>query len=298
MRPPAELLDRLTSYRLLAGAGKLSARQGERRSNVAGVGMEFAGSRPYQEGDDLRRLDSHLYARHRKPFVREHLADRQLRVAVLVDTSPSMQFGTPSKWSTATMLASLLSYAALSSGDLVEVGLAQPGRIAWSDALQGSSRAETLFRWLDKATPGAAMPFEQQMRLALPRLTHANLVILISDWWLEEPARQLLPLAELGAVIFALSVAAPEEEDPLLLGRGPVRLRDSESDTELNLAIDPAQAAEYGKLLEQHRQSLVTELKRFGGQFLALRSDLQPGELFTRLVKGRLLGQVGATREV
>jgi uncharacterized protein (DUF58 family) len=296
VRPPAELLERLTSYRLLASASTLSPRQGERRSTTTGVGMEFAGSRPYQEGDDLRRLDSHLYARHRKPFVREHLADRQLRVAVLVDTSPSMQFGTPSKWSTATMLAALLSYAALSSGDLVEVGLAQPGRINWSDALQGSSRAEILFRWLDKAAPGTTMPFEQQLRLALPRLSHANLVILISDWWLEEPARQLRPLAELGSAIFALGVVAPEEENPLLLGRGPVRLRDSESGAELNLAIDPAGAAEYGKLLDAHRQSLAAELKRFGGQLLTLRSDLPAGELFTRLVKGRLLGQVGATR--
>ncbi|MBV8086349.1 MAG: DUF58 domain-containing protein [Chloroflexi bacterium] len=67
---------------------------GDYRSSTLGVGTELAQIRPYQPGDDVRRMDWNVTARTRVPHVRVHLAERSLPIWLLLDTSPSMQFGT------------------------------------------------------------------------------------------------------------------------------------------------------------------------------------------------------------
>jgi uncharacterized protein (DUF58 family) len=294
VRPPAAVLGNLTRLRLLPLGKMLSERPGERRSGTKGPGLEFAGHRPYRRGDDLRHLDHRLYARFRTPYIREYLADRQLRVVILLDTSVSMNFGQPSKREAASMLVELLAYSALSSGDLVEIGLPIEESIDWSDAVQGASRTETLFRWIERSRPEGKLPLPQAIRAALPRLRSANLVMIVSDWWLEAPAEELRPLAATEASIIGFGMVAPEEEDPLLLGRGPVRMREVGSGTDMDLALDKTSAAEYASLLAAHRSSLVNALEQLGGHYLQMRSDLPAQDMLARLMAAGLIGTYGA----
>jgi len=67
---------------------------GDYRSATLGVGTELAQVRPYQPGDDVRRMDWNVTARTRQPHVRVHLAERSLAIWLLLDASPSMAFGT------------------------------------------------------------------------------------------------------------------------------------------------------------------------------------------------------------
>jgi len=61
-----------------------------------GLGSDVAGSRPYQPGDDIDRIDWHASARlslargTEEFIVREHFADEAPRVVVLCDRRPSM----------------------------------------------------------------------------------------------------------------------------------------------------------------------------------------------------------------
>jgi uncharacterized protein (DUF58 family) len=67
---------------------------GEHRSPGVGAGIELAQVRPYQPGDDVRHLDWNVTARMREPHVRVHVAERALTTWLVLDTSPSMAFGT------------------------------------------------------------------------------------------------------------------------------------------------------------------------------------------------------------
>ena len=67
---------------------------GDYRSAVHGDGTELVQVRPYVPGDDVRRIDWNVTARTGEPHVRVHLAERVLVTWLLLDTSPSMQFGT------------------------------------------------------------------------------------------------------------------------------------------------------------------------------------------------------------
>jgi uncharacterized protein (DUF58 family) len=70
-----------------------------------GLGSDVAGSRPYQPGDDIDRIDWHASARlslargTEEFVVREHFADEAPRVVVLCDRRPSMSiFGDGWPW--------------------------------------------------------------------------------------------------------------------------------------------------------------------------------------------------------
>jgi uncharacterized protein (DUF58 family) len=67
---------------------------GDFRATVLGDGSELAQIRPYVPGDDVRRIDWNVTARTTEPHVRVPLAERVLVTWLVLDTSPSMQFGT------------------------------------------------------------------------------------------------------------------------------------------------------------------------------------------------------------
>ncbi len=67
---------------------------GEYRAPGVGWGTELAQIRPYVSGDDVRHIDWNVTARMREPHVRVHVPERALTSWVLLDSSPSMSFGT------------------------------------------------------------------------------------------------------------------------------------------------------------------------------------------------------------
>jgi uncharacterized protein (DUF58 family) len=71
-----------------------SALAGDFRSARHGPGTELAQIRPYVPGDDVRLIEWNVTARMGEPHVRVQLAERVLVTWLVLDTSPSMQFGT------------------------------------------------------------------------------------------------------------------------------------------------------------------------------------------------------------
>ena len=67
---------------------------GDFRSTLLGAGSELALVRPYEPGDDVRRIDWNVTARTAEPHVRVDLAERVLVTWLVLDVSPSMNFGT------------------------------------------------------------------------------------------------------------------------------------------------------------------------------------------------------------
>src|SRR5439155_932540 len=68
--------------------------QGDYRGLIPGPGTEADDARPYEPGDDVRRIDWPLTARSGTPHVRNTIADRELEAWAVVDGSASMEFGT------------------------------------------------------------------------------------------------------------------------------------------------------------------------------------------------------------
>src|SRR6185312_8526923 len=67
--------------------------QGDYRTLFRGTGIDVVDLREYQPGDDLRHVDWNVTARMDTPYVRGYLEDREVTAWLLLDCSPSMDFG-------------------------------------------------------------------------------------------------------------------------------------------------------------------------------------------------------------
>ncbi|HYF58548.1 MAG TPA: DUF58 domain-containing protein, partial [Burkholderiaceae bacterium] len=90
-RDPEALLRRLewTVIRRLDGL-----LQGNYRTLFRGHGLDLADIREYQYGDDVRHIDWNVTARMDTPYVRVFDEDREITAWLLLDVSPSVDFGT------------------------------------------------------------------------------------------------------------------------------------------------------------------------------------------------------------
>jgi uncharacterized protein (DUF58 family) len=64
---------------------------GQYRSAFRGSGLVFSDLREYQPGDDIKHIHWKATARTGTVFIKSYEEDRQLRVLLAVDTSPSMR---------------------------------------------------------------------------------------------------------------------------------------------------------------------------------------------------------------
>lgn len=96
------------------------ARQvGLHRSVFKGRGMDFAESRPYQPGDDIRTIDWRVTARSGKVHTKVFQEEREKPVLIWLDLRPSMFFATRGRFKSvvAAETAGLLIWKTLSEGD-------------------------------------------------------------------------------------------------------------------------------------------------------------------------------------
>ena len=102
-------------------ARSVAMQYGQHRSLVHGRGMDFAETRHYQSGDDIKHMEWRVTARTGKPHVKVYQEEREIPVMILVDFNSSMYFGTRVMFKSvlAAKLAALIAWTASYQGDRV-----------------------------------------------------------------------------------------------------------------------------------------------------------------------------------
>jgi uncharacterized protein (DUF58 family) len=113
-------LTALYRYHLLARAHRLDM-LGIRKVRLRGGAWEFESLRDYNPGDDTRQIDWKATARRRKPIVRNHEAERNQSILLLVDCGRLMnaEVDGAAKLDHAVNTALMLAHVALARGDRV-----------------------------------------------------------------------------------------------------------------------------------------------------------------------------------
>jgi uncharacterized protein (DUF58 family) len=309
-------LERLSILSRRAMAGQL---QGERRSPKRGQSVEFADFRPYAPGDDFRRIDWNAYARLERFFIKLFVEEQDLTVHLLVDASPSMDWGEPNKLRYAARAAGALGYVALSGLDRVTVtalGHAAPDANSggYFPPRRGKQQAMALFSFLQALiqpsttvppnhgphgtwdtpqssnTPGTLAPRLRHYATAVPR---PGPLLLLSDLLDDGWADGLRDLAARGFEVTVLHVLSPDEVDPgasSWLSTAPTRdfkLLDVETGLEVEITAD-------FETLQRYREGLAVwreELRRFCGargmHYVPIETSLPFEELLFALLRRR-----------
>ena len=279
-------LAELIALRARVGRTKLAplvsraARSGQQTSRLYGRGMDYADSRVYQAGDDVRRLDWRLTARSGKLHTKLFQEDREGSLLILMDTHASMRFGTRVRFKSvqAARTAACAAWYAARAGERVGVmafgqadsllrpmtgprgALAVCGALAEWDGRPASDRLESLADALMRAN----------------RLQHgASRVLLISDGFsADASARQRLLDLSRRAAVSVLVVADALELALVAPGRYPLEqagertevILQSErqrSDFQHAIGAGPARLGELGQSLGLRWGSIDTTADPF-----------------------------------
>lgn len=206
-----------------------AARYGQQSSRLYGRGMDYAESRVYQAGDDVRRLDWRLTARSGKLHTKLFQEDREGSLLVLLDTHASMVFGTRRRFKSvqAARAAALAAWFATRAGE--RVGMLAFGGVDHLLRPQAGARGAlavcgALAQWDEASTRSDR---QQPLSDALTRAAHvshgASRVLLVSDGFsCDAAARERLLDLTRHAAAGVLVVADPLELALAPPGRYPL----------------------------------------------------------------------------
>jgi len=258
--------------------------QGNHLGLVPGPGADAGEARPYQPGDDVRRIDWAVTARTTEPHIRETVADRELETWLAVDLSASLDFGTAEcdKRELAVAAAAALAHLTRGGGNRIGAVVSTGADIVRIPARGGLSHARGLVKRLAEV-PRAAEGTRGDLTGILEQLRRPprrrGLVAVVSDFlgsreggdggafdW-ERPLRALSARHDL------LAVEVLDPRDLELPDIGTVVLADPETGRQKEVVTTPLLRREFAAAASAHRDDVATALRRTGAGHLVLRTD-------------------------
>jgi uncharacterized protein (DUF58 family) len=249
---------------------------GDHRSAVLGRGTELAQVRPYEPGDDVRLIDWNVTARTTEPHVRVHLAERVLVTWIVLDTTPSMEFGTAQrrKADVALGVALAVGHAATVRGNRVGlVGFGASDRVL--PPTQGRAGLVGLLLALGDghATRGSGpVELAEALRRVAGAARQRALVVVVSDF--RGPRDWRRPLLRLAGRHEVVAVEVRDPREQTLEPVGTLWLVDPESGRQLQVdTSDGGLRRRFADAAEAERKAVARELASAGVAHVTLSTD-------------------------
>ena len=254
--------------------------QGDYRSLFTGQGYDLAEVREYQPEDDVRYMDWNVTARMDAPYVRQYIEDREITAWLLLDLSPSIDFGTANfrKRDLVVDFAGVISRLLMRHGNRV-------GAMLFSNAVDevlpprnGQMHALRLLHQLvredraENAASGRATDLAAILDRAARTLRGRSLVFVVSDFISEsdwEPA-----LGRLAQRHEVLTVWLSDPREEVIPDVGPLVLEDAETGQQVFVDTrDRGFQERFQQLVWERRFNIERAFARHGVDALRLTTD-------------------------
>ncbi len=273
-----DFLRRLVNLRFMARRRQGGRFSGGHAAPRSGMSIEFADYRDYVPGDDLRYVDWNVYGRLERLLVKTFVQELDVPVYFLVDTSASMRLGRPTKTIYASRLALALGYLALRNLDRVGLYPFADGLAECVPPRHGMAQFSRLLRRLSAVVPQGPTSLAKAVADFQTQTRESGIVVLISDFCAEEDVHEpIARLAHRGDDTIAIRVL--DREDVAPSARGPVELRDVETDERMALVVGPATLEAYRKGFGAHETAIRREFQSRRIPFFVTTTD-RPLEQF------------------
>jgi uncharacterized protein (DUF58 family) len=245
---------------------------GDFRAHDLGGGLELAQIRPYQPGDDVRRIDWNVTARTTVPHVRVHVPERALTSWLVLDTSPSMTFGTAlrRKADVAEGVALAMGHLATQRGNrlgIVTFGgrtdRRVPPRVGRDGLLATLLLSGAAPESAPETDPTGATSAASALQFVAATARRGGLVVVVSDF--RGPRDWFRPLAAVAArhQVVAVEITDPREGD--LPDVGELTLIDAETGREVRVdTSSPGLRDRFRDAASAERGEIARELRRMG----------------------------------
>ena len=262
---------------------------GDHQGLVPGSGSEPGEGREYQPGDDVRRMDWNLTARTTVAHVRETIADRELETWVVVDQSPSLDFGTAAceKRDLALAATAAVGFLTARAGNRLGAVLLRPGGLVTVPPRSGRDAVMALLQQV-ATTPRASTPshatakaiaergpasdLSTALRAVGPMARRRGLVVVISDFLDPAGWERLLRSVRARHEVPAVEVVDPRELE--LPPVGLLTLVDPETGRRIEVQTARGQVRRrYAEAAAGQRAEIARALRGAAVPHLTLRTD-------------------------
>jgi len=266
------LLARISDLALLARTVVDGFMHGQHRSMRKGSSTDFAQHRPYQPGDDLRRIDWRLLGRTDRFYMKEFEADTNASVIFALDSSASMDYGSKgvTKYDYGRFLIASLAWLSQAQGD--RVGLATfTGDIV--DVVPPSVRhLQLLLHTLGRSKATGAGSLATPVQRLAHMTSRAGITVLVTDCY-ESPEElgrcaDALRMRGQDLIIFHV-VDAAERDFPFTAA---ATFEDSESKTRIAVRPDDLRKR-YLEQSRSHHAAVAKRLVASGADYVRVDTD-------------------------
>jgi uncharacterized protein (DUF58 family) len=264
---------------------------GPHASPFRGRGMEYAESRPYAAGDDVRHIDWRVTARSGRTHTKLFQPERERITALVYDISPSMAFGTRTCFKSvqAARLGALMTWAALDEGDRLAASVCGRTRevIAPLGARRGALRTlDALVRWQRPTTSSASAATLGGALDALRRVLRpgSHVLLLIDPRSVDADAERSLAQLRVHHDLAACVLADVLEMTP----PKPARYRiQSDDGTSATLQLDDRRArAAWSEHFDVQHADALERLRRAGARARLTLTHEDPIHALRELLSG------------
>ena len=247
---------------------------GPSSSMMRGRGMEYAESREYVPGDDVRHIDWRLTARSGRTHTKLFQAERERLTLIVADTAPALYFGTRVRFKSvqAARAGAIAAWSAARDGDRIAVlrGTRSEPPVPPASGARGALRVlDALMRWYTQppaGDAGLAFALDHAARLLRPG---SRLLVLADPRSVAEIDERRWPmLATHSEVVVLLLTDALEREPP----RSALPFFSANHRVELDLG-NTAQRQKWRGEMMQPVENALDKLPKRGVRAFELRSD-------------------------
>jgi uncharacterized protein (DUF58 family) len=242
---------------------------GLHRAPRLGHSTEFSEHRPYQPGDDLRRIDWRVYGRTDRYYVKEYEADTNASVVFALDVSKSMDFASSgvTKLHFAKMLTAALAWFSHRQGDRI-------GLILYADTVQtyvppSTRHLSLILHTLERAEGGGAGSGIDANDSITELLGRTGVTVFLSDWYAtpEFVQQSLGKVRVRGHDVMAFHVIDPAERS--LPYQEAASFEDLETGERISVVPDTLRDR-YQAAMAAHYDELETGLRRTGVDYVPI----------------------------
>jgi uncharacterized protein (DUF58 family) len=231
-----------------------------------GPSLDLAEVRAYQPGDEVRRIDWNVTARMNEIYVRQYREEKELTAWLLVDLSPSMDFGTVQRFKRqlAIDFAGVAAYIITRHGDKVgAIGFpTQTGRV-FIPPRTGRAHALRVVHTLASEAPvagGGRTDLGDVLHHLRRLLRRRSLVFLVSDF--HSPGGWEGRLAELGRRHDVIAVRVEDPRERELPDVGGVYFQDPETGKQIWVDTSDRKVRERYRELVAARDAELAQMAR------------------------------------
>ncbi|MEM8621535.1 MAG: DUF58 domain-containing protein [Actinomycetota bacterium] len=274
--PPTATVAELLRSLELTILGRLDGvLHGNYQGLTPGHGSEPGESRPYQPGDDVRRIDWNVTARTNETYIREQIADRDLTAWLVVDGSAAMRFGTvaDNKSNVALAAAACVGFLTARNQNRLGAVLVAGPEVHVVPPRSGANQVRAILSTI-AAAPDTEGRGRSDLAAALDRVgalaKRRGFISVIADFDGTDWSDALARLA-LRHDLLAIAVRDPRESDVPPVGL--VEFVDPASGTAREVNVTPAVQRKFAAAAAERSAARRAEIGRSGAELIELTTD-------------------------